>query len=74
MGVMRLSHELMHAYSYDLFKERLHLNELYKIPKSFWEIFAKLGELFVADSQEKLSVFLENLFTNMYFVKLIIMF
>ena len=40
MGVMRLSHELMHAYSYDLFKERLHLNELYKIPKSFWEIFA----------------------------------
>lgn len=70
MGVMRLSHELMHAYSYDLFKERLHLNELYKIPKSFWEIFAKLGELFVADSQEKLSVFFRKSFYQYVFCQI----
>ncbi len=66
-GVMRLIHEIMHAYSYDLYKDRIDLDKLYKIPKFFWEIFAKIGELFVANNQGQKSLFFRKSFYQYVF-------
>lgn len=66
-GVMRLVHELMHAYAYELFKDRLTIKNLYEIPKFFWEIFAKIGELFISDYEQKISIFFRKSFYQYVF-------
>lgn len=56
-GVAILSHEMWHAYFYQVFAGNLDFESFYKIPKFFWEIFAKLGELYLYDSLDELNRF-----------------
>lgn len=67
MGLLCLVHELTHSYVYDLFKDRLSLDNMEKIPKVFWEVFAKIGELFVLDYIDDNTTFMKKSYYQVVF-------
>ena len=52
-----LAHELVHAYFFELLKDRLSPKNFFKIQKDFWEVLAKVGELLVLQSMKQINYF-----------------
>ena len=44
-SIMTLSHELSHAFFFDLYKQRLNCDNFKCVNNDFWEVLARVGEL-----------------------------
>lgn len=62
-----LSHELMHAFSFDRLSKRLNIHNFKQINSDFWEIIANVGEMLLLENANNLKDFLHLSQYNLMF-------
>lgn len=66
-SLRKLNHEFVHAYVFNLFKDKLNLHNFKRIDTNFWEILAKTGELIISKTKEQTAHFISLSSYNLAF-------